>query len=234
LVSRDSEYLFDLENDTWEINNLANNPKYTKVIEQFRKQLQNHLIEQKDVMFLPEGRFNEVQENTNLYEFRNNEKAYPIEQIVKTAMLSGLKTDKAIKAQINALSNPNQTVQYWAAMGLRGQETSKLKKNLPQIEKHLNSNSNFVGALVALALSNDLKHPRAVERLKEIILSDDEYPAYLVIQGLMYLTNPTDYDEVVSHFLEKRKGQKRFLMASNSAKMYQYVIGKKKISDIEE
>jgi arylsulfatase A-like enzyme len=234
LVNRDSEYLFDLENDTWEINNLANNPKYNKVLEQFRKQLQNHLIEQKDVMFLPEGRFNEVQKNTTLYEFRNNEKAYPIEQIVKTAMFSGLKTDEAIKAQINALSNPNETVQYWAAMGLRGQETSNLKKNLSQIEKHLSSPSNYVGALVSLALSNDLKHKGAVERLKSIILSDDEYATYLAIQGLMYLTSTTDYEQVVSQFLEKRKGQKRFLMAINSAKMYQYVIGKTKINEIEE
>lgn len=234
LVNRDSEYLYDLENDTWEINNLANNPKYTKVVEQFRNQLQNHLIEQKDVMFLPEGRFNEVQKNTTLYEFRNNEKAYPIEQIVKAAMLSGLKTDKAIKAQINALSNPDETVQYWAAMGLRGQETSNLKKNIPQIEKHLSSSSNYVDALVSLSLSNDFKQKGAAERLKEIILSDDEYAAYLAIQGLMYLTNPTDYEQVVSQFLEKRKGQKRFLMAINSAKMYQYVIGKKKMSDIEE
>jgi arylsulfatase A-like enzyme len=234
LLPREVEYLYDLENDTWQINNLAKDTKYAVEIKKMRELLQNHLIEQQDVMFLPEGRFAEIQKNTTLFEFRKNSQAYPIEKIVTTAMLSGLKTDVALKSQIKALSDPNETVQYWAAMGLRGQDKAKLKKSLPQIEGFLNSKSNYVSALVALALSQDLKHPKATEKLKEVILFDDEFAAYIAIQGIMYFKNKTDFESTIEQFLAKRKSQKNFMMALNSAKMYQYIIGKNKISELEE
>jgi arylsulfatase A-like enzyme len=234
MLPREVEYLYDLENDTWQINNLAKNPKYTKILVEMREQLQKHLIEERDVMFLPEGRFADIQKNTTLFEFRKNSQKYPIEKIVSVAMLSGLKTETALKSQIQALSNPNETVQYWAAMGLLSQDNEKLKRNLPQIEVFLNTKSNYVSALVALALSKNLEHPKAIEKLKEIILSDDEFAAYLAIQGILYSNNKTDFDTVIDEFLVKRKSQKNYLMALSSAKMYQYVIGKVNKSDLEE
>lgn len=234
VLPREVEYLYDLENDAWQINNLAKDPKYAVEITKMRGLLQKHLIEQQDVMFLPEGRFADIQKNKTLYEFRKNTDEYPIEKIVSIAMLSGLKTDAALKSQIKALSDPNEIVQYWATMGIRGQDKAKLKKNLTQIEGFLNSKSNYVSALIALALSQELKHQKATEKLKEIIMSDDEFAAYIAIQGIMYFNDKTDFEPIIEQFLAKRKSQKNFLMALNSAKMFLYVLGKNRISDFEE
>lgn len=234
LEPRESEYLFDLENDPWEINNLASNPNYATIVNNMRRQLQTHLIAERDVMFLPEGRFAEVQKDRTLHDFRKDNSSYPVQKIVQTAMLSGLKTDGAIQQQIKALADSDQTVQYWAAMGLRSHKKEKLKKYLPQIEKVLANASPYTAALAALALTNQLNHAKSAEQLRKIVLSDDEYAAYLAIQGLMYVQNNVDFEADIAQFLEKRKGQKRFLMALNSAKMYQYVLGKSKISDLEE
>ena len=94
--------------------------------------------------------------------------------------------------------------------------------------------ASSAAALAALALTNQLNHDKSAEQLRKIVLSDDEYAAYLAIQGLMYVQNNVDFEADIAQFLERRKGQKRFLMALNSAKIYQYVLGKSKISDLEE
>lgn len=234
LEPREAEYLFDIENDPWEINNLTSNPKYATIVNNMRRQLQTHLIAESDVMFLPEGRFAEVQKVRTLHDFRKDNSSYPVQKIVETAMLSGLKTDGTIQQQIKALADSDQTVQYWAAMGLRSHEKEKLKKYLPQIGKALANASPYTAALAALALTNQLNHAKSAEQLRKILLSDDEYAAYLAIQGLMYVQNNVDFEADIAQFLERRKGQKRFLMALNSAKMYQYILGKSKISDLEE
>ena len=133
-----------------------------------------------------------------------------------------------------ALSDENETVRYWAAMGLKTQEIANLIANVSQIEKGLMDASPFVAVQLASALSHALNHPKANVKLKESILSDDEFAAYLAIQGIMYQRNREDFDEVISQFLDQRKGQKRFTMALNSGRMYQYITGKKGLANLKE
>jgi uncharacterized sulfatase len=52
---RPSEELYDLENDPWEVNNLAGDAKYTGIKKQLEKALNNWMIETRDTGLLPES-----------------------------------------------------------------------------------------------------------------------------------------------------------------------------------
>ncbi len=49
---RPAEFLFDIENDVWETKNLVNDPAYKNVLTKMRKQLDEEVMQSRDVMFL--------------------------------------------------------------------------------------------------------------------------------------------------------------------------------------
>ena len=51
---RPYEVLYDIENDIWETNNLAGNPKYKSIVDNMRQFMDAELLKAKDIMFMPE------------------------------------------------------------------------------------------------------------------------------------------------------------------------------------
>lgn len=114
---REAEYLYDLNRDKWEMENLADNPEYADLLSHFRKKMEARIIETRDAHFIPEYSYAQYADRYIPYTLRQNESIYPVEQVLHAAMLSGMgKT--VIPEQIMLLDDNNDIVNYWAALGL--------------------------------------------------------------------------------------------------------------------
>lgn len=115
-----NEYLYDLDNDPWQINNLAEAPACHENLQALRNALQKHIRETCDVHFMPEYELARQSARRTPYEFRKDIETYPLERIVKAANLVGAGSH-AISNQVRYLTHSNGIVRYWAAIGLDSQ-----------------------------------------------------------------------------------------------------------------
>ena len=114
-----NEYLFDLENDPWQTQNLAESFTHREMLVGFRGALHKHLHEIRDVNFMPEYELAMRSENGIPYHFRLDENIYPFERIMTAANMVGDRS--AIPHQLKTLKDKNGIVRYWAAIGLDAQ-----------------------------------------------------------------------------------------------------------------
>jgi len=124
---RPAEYLFDLKNDNWETNNLADNPAYSDKLTEMRKQLDARILASRDIHFLPEYEIGLLSQTETPYEFRLDDTKYPIAEIYATASLSGKRSREVAETQIQQLKSANKIVRYWAILGLRSQTDADLE-----------------------------------------------------------------------------------------------------------
>ncbi|WPP51804.1 sulfatase family protein [Catalinimonas niigatensis] len=114
---RPAEYLYDIENDLWETQNLVNNPAMRPLLEKWRTALEDEVLSSRDVLFLPEYALGLLSENITPYEFRLDKKQYPIKEIYAAASLSGKRTKDTANQQIKLLQSPDKIIRYWAITG---------------------------------------------------------------------------------------------------------------------
>ncbi|MFI3286026.1 MAG: sulfatase [Rikenellaceae bacterium] len=139
VTERSVEYLYDLKNDKWEINNLAESPKHKSIVKKMRKALKEHLLESRDANFMPEYTLAEYFKKETPYDLRLDDEFYPFEEILETAYLNGM-GKKVIGKQIKQLKADNGFVSFWAAVGLYTQrdnlkaDVDKVVEALPLLE----------------------------------------------------------------------------------------------------
>jgi arylsulfatase A-like enzyme len=236
LLTRPIEYLYDYENDLWQLNNLVLDKKYAGLLEGFRNDLKKHLLESRDVMFLPESEFAEVSKKTSLHEFRNSESNYPIQKILDVAMLSGLKTKTSGNQQVKYLSDKDLSVRYWAAMGLKSQDRKMLNAHLKTLQKEFATKNESDASKVVLAtvLSEQFNDIESKNFLEKTILGENENLSWLTFQMLLYQKNQADFESITRQFIEKFKAKKGFGKAKSSATMLLYVLGKEPFKSVDE
>ncbi len=101
-------------------------PPFYNDTPEMRKQLEIEIFESRDILFLPEYEIGRISESTTPYEFRLNEKDYPIELIYTAASISGFRGKEIAERQIELLGDSNKIVRYWAVSGLRSQSTDDI------------------------------------------------------------------------------------------------------------
>lgn len=175
------EYLFDMKNDPWQINNLATNSKYVSKLKALRTAVQNRIFEIKDVMFMPEYLMSQRidKAKTTPYELRIDQNNYPLKKIVAAANLSG-QGEKVIKKQINLLADNNPDVRYWAAVGLDGQKEA-IKPYKTKILASL-KDSNPTVQIVIAGIAYKLFQDEAAKNILEKYASGDN--GLLILQAL--------------------------------------------------
>ena len=88
------EELYDLENDPDEVRNLADSPDHRKILTQLRRAHDEHVMNIRDIGFLPEDEIHSRAEDTTSYEMGHDPAAYPLERILKTAQIAARYNDE--------------------------------------------------------------------------------------------------------------------------------------------
>lgn len=202
--SREPEVLYDIENDSWETNNLVGNSEYQDVLIEMRSALKAHLLERKDVLMLPEGELDRISKTTSPYEFRESESDFPFEAIYAAAELSGFRSSEILAQQIDLLESSNPILRYWAAIGLKSQSKEALKANLAELEEKVNDDYPYVSATLASIVYEINQAQESQEILKKSILSEDKHLSLMAINYLLYSEHKTPFIEPIREVYERQ------------------------------
>jgi arylsulfatase A-like enzyme len=194
---RPAEFLFDIENDVWETKNLVNDPAYKKVLQKMRKQLDDEVMKSRDVMFLPEYEIGLISKTGSPYEFRLDNKKYPLKEIYSAASLSGKRGKDIAEQQIQFLKSDNNIVRYWAMIGLRCQHPDVLQVYQNEVFKAMDDSYPTV-AVTAAAISYQIfGNKKGESRLKEFCKSDNMDVALMAVNYLLYMDNKQPFVETI-------------------------------------
>ena len=199
---RPPEFLFDIEKDIWETNNLAYDPAYSKVMEQMRKQLEIEIFESRDILFLPEYEIGRISESTTPYEFRLNEKDYPVELIYTAASLSGFRGKEIAGRQIELLGDSNRIVRYWAVSGLRSQSADDILPFSDAIIKAVNDEYPPVSITASAIAYEHFNNELAEKTLKKHSYSENMDIALMAINYLLYSEKKEPFIETIESVYE--------------------------------
>ncbi len=115
--SKPSEELYDISKDPWEVNNLAENPDFRLVLERMRGATMDWVREIRDSGFIPEGQLIERSTDNTIFE-SVHAVGFPMNRIIETAEMASTASIDVLPELIRRLADQDQTVRYWAAVGL--------------------------------------------------------------------------------------------------------------------
>ncbi len=117
--TKPTEELYDTVNDPHEMNNLANDPEFSEVLERMRQAHNQWVVETGDLGLIPEAEINARQEKAGSAWgiLRAEFSADLIGQIRDTASLS-LQGSEMLPQLREAVSHEDSAVRYWAAIGV--------------------------------------------------------------------------------------------------------------------
>ncbi|MCD6354168.1 MAG: sulfatase-like hydrolase/transferase [Prolixibacteraceae bacterium] len=201
---RPPEFLFDINNDLWETKNLAGNPEYAAVLAKMRKQLDEKILSARDVMFLPEYEIGLISKTGNAYQFRLDDKRYPIKEIYAAASLSGKRSIEIAKKQVDLLKNENNIIRYWAAIGLKSQPSEILKSIKKEIEIAMDDEYPPVAVTAAAIAYQEFGSKKAETKLKEFLRDENQDIALMAVNYLLYVDNKQPFVETVKMVHERK------------------------------
>ncbi len=111
------EELYDTENDPWEINNLAENPDYKKVLERMRAANKSWVTKIKDTGFIPEADRVDRAGETAMYDYMRSGNIN-LNEIMDAAEIATLGKVENIDKLKLYLKSDESAVRYWGASGL--------------------------------------------------------------------------------------------------------------------
>lgn len=112
------EELYDLREDRDEVHNLVDSSAHREKLEELRKAHREHVLEIRDVGFLPEAQIHSRSRGRTPREFGLDREAYPLERILETAELASSLDAKHVSELRERLGDGDAAVRYWAALGL--------------------------------------------------------------------------------------------------------------------
>jgi len=168
------EELYDTENDPWEINNLADDPAYRKLLLRMRKAEDDWMNEIRDVGLIPETEYDQFMGNGSMYDYMRSPDC-PFSYLMKASGTALSGSAGNLKKYVRYLNSDNSAVRYWGATGLL-----ILKEGaLPAINELIIASNDRSGAVATLA----------AEALYQLGAKDAANKSYLMI-----LQDTANYD----------------------------------------
>ncbi len=196
-LERPAEYLYNVEDDPWETKNLVNDPGSKEILEKMRTQLQEEILEARDVLLLPEYELALMSKTTSPYEFRLDDQNYPIFNVYEAASLSGFRSPKIAEKQVELLSDPNKLVRYWGIVGLCSQHANDLSPFKTSIEKAMDDPYPPVSVTASAIAFEAFGNSEAEEKLKRFCADENLDISLMAINYLLYATNKDPFVETI-------------------------------------
>ena len=170
------EELYDLKSDPQEINNLAEDPKQQKRLEQMRTALADWQNEVGDIGLIPEAEI-EIQEKNRESRFEilnhSQKSRQALSRLVDIATEAS-NGPNALPKLSRGLNDPDPSVRYWAATGV-GNIGSSAADSLPAIKKALADTSPSVRIAAARAAAKLGETTVAIRVLEQELASDHQW-----------------------------------------------------------
>lgn len=150
---KDVEELYDLENDPDEVRNLAQSPEHRAVLEKLRAAQRDHLLEVRDVCFLPEREIHARAEGSTPHAMARDEAKYPLVKILAAAELASGLDSTATGDLVRLLrEDPDSAVRHWGALGLLMRGESAVREQADALRAALGDASADVRITAAQSL----------------------------------------------------------------------------------
>lgn len=203
---RPAEFLYDIENDIWETKNLASDPDFKSVLKKMRSQLEEEILQSRDVLLLPEYEIGLISETTTPYEYRLDDKNFTIAKVYKAASLSGFRGKDIAAKQVKLLTAPNKIVRYWAILGLMSQNKADLKPYKNKIIEAMNDSYPPVAVTASAIAYREFNNELAAENLRKYSAGDNMDLALMSINYLLYVENKLPFIKTIQA-VHKMKGR---------------------------
>lgn len=171
--AKPAEELYNLADDPHSVHNLAQNPDYKDHLIRLRDANKEWIRKKKDLGFIPEGIMDDVCGERTLYE-AVREDNIPIEEIIETAEMASLDTQKNITELAERLDHKDPSVRFWAAMGL-----ANAQKQASDYEDKLMQKADDPSGVVRVAVAEALfaidRQENAFRIIEETLQNPDEH-----------------------------------------------------------
>lgn len=168
---RPAEELYDLSQDPYELHNLAESPKYRKVLADLREKNLAYENSTLDMGLIPEPILEDLGLKYGNKFFIMKQEGYPetISRIRKVIACTGKGTQDE-EGLLKAMRDESPAVRYWAATGL-GVLQSDSPKTLQALDEGLADQVGSVRIASALAMCRKGQEGKALEKLLEAMAS---------------------------------------------------------------
>jgi uncharacterized sulfatase len=171
-VPKDVEELYDLESDPDEVLNLAQSPEHTRILQTFRRALEDHLIEVRDICFLPEPELHVRSNETTPYQLARDMSSEQLARIYTAAETASSFDPGKVPELIEGLHHEGSAIRYWSVLGLRirGRDTVVAHADALVRALHDDSPSVRIAAAESLAMhGSEQQVSQAIEELSHWI-----------------------------------------------------------------
>ncbi|MFW5830946.1 MAG: sulfatase-like hydrolase/transferase [Prolixibacteraceae bacterium] len=167
------EELYDTENDPWEINNLADNPKYKEVLERMRAANKAWVTRIYDTGFIPEADAVDRSSGMPMYDYMRSGKV-DLQAIMEAAEVATLGKAENIEKLKSYLKSDESAIRYWGASGLLILK-DKARPAVKELKVALNDESANVVTVAAEALYNMGEKDAARKALIKVLENPNEF-----------------------------------------------------------
>ncbi len=130
-VPQPVEELYDTESDPWEVNNLADDPRYKEVLAKMRHATLTKMREIRDTGLVPEAMYNELSAKGTVFDYVHDD-AFPYNDVLKLALTAGNGQEEVLPQLREAMHNDHPVIRYWGALGctIRGKSATSAATSL--------------------------------------------------------------------------------------------------------
>lgn len=202
------EELYDTENDPWEVNNLAKDPKYNDILEEMRKANRDWLLEIRDTGFIPEDERSIRAGDSPIFDYFQSG-AVDMQTIIEAADLASLGKVENMQKLMDFLKSNESAVRYWGATGLLllGENGESA---ISSLKKAINDPSVNVAVVAAEALYKLGEKQEAYKAFTRAIRTDREFAQTQAMNAIYLIDDDAPImKEEVQNALKRMKSKDR-------------------------